>query len=153
MDVVLARMDEEAPGRRRHLETAASDLAATSTQLAIYDAAIAAGEPLPEPSRGPFRAMERKHRKRMWASGINVGEMTAAEYVGELRFLEHLQQEGLMTLRQMFTEIDRQYLEIFVQLARKELDVANSVEAAAWSTTLPGAMGRRVGEGPDTRIA
>ncbi|OBT82794.1 hypothetical protein VE02_09013 [Pseudogymnoascus sp. 03VT05] len=146
MDIIRARIEEQ----RRRLDSASADLAAASSQLAIYDAAIAAGTPLPVPARFPFRPITPEHREKLLANGIEYKQKSTMDYVEYLRGAVPRGNESLARLR----ERNSRSLQGLLLMARKELDVADCANATARPTTLPRAMGKStVTEEPVTGLA
>ncbi|KFZ12306.1 hypothetical protein V502_07158 [Pseudogymnoascus sp. VKM F-4520 (FW-2644)] len=112
-------------------------------ELAMYEAAIAAGGPLPEPPRFLIPSA-RKQSLRSAARGQRI----AMQHMEMLRTLTR--NSDVMMLNRGL-EVDLAYLRHAVRRARRELDVADSVKEAAQSTSLPGGVGgRAVGKAPVT---
>jgi hypothetical protein len=110
-----------------------------ASELAVYEAAIVAGTPLPVPTRFPFRPITLEHRQQLLANGREYRQKSTMDYVEYLRRAVPQGNESLARLR----ERNSRSLQGLLLMTRKELDVADCVNAAARSTTLPWrAMGK-----------
>ena len=112
----------------------------------MYEEAIAAGGPLPEPPRFLIPS-ERKQSLR----SAPRERRRAMEHVEMLRTLTRNSDVMMLNRRMTGLEVDLAYLRHAVRRARRELDVADSVKEAAQSTSLPGGVGgRAVAKAPVT---
>lgn len=116
-------------------------------ELAMYEEAIAAGDPLPEPPKFLIPSA----RKRSLRSAARE-RRRAMEHVEMLRTLTRNADLIMLNSRLAGLEVDLAGLRRVVGRARRELDVADSVKEAAQSTSLPGGRvgGRAVARAPVT---
>lgn len=105
-------------------------------ELAMYEEAIAAGDPLPEPPGFLIPSA----RKRSLRSAARE-RRRAMEHVEMLRTLTRNADLIMLNSRLAGLEVDLAGLRRVVGRARRELDVADSVKEAAQSTSLPRAVG------------
>jgi hypothetical protein len=149
-----ARMEERAAQRQLHIAKASSKLAATSRELATYEAIIAARAPLPAPAEISFLPITSTQRRHLLARGLIYERLSMINYVVFLRGLQRHQKRMLEVKRLVRAWIDIAAARNSVSRARKELDAAYCAKAAAQSTMLPQAMGEgQVGQGLATRLA
>lgn len=113
----------------------------------MYEEAIAAGDPLPEPPGFLIPSA----RKRSLRSAAREQRRAMMEHVEMLRILTRNADVMVLNSRLAGLEVDLASLRRVVRRARRELDVADSVKEAAQSTTLPRAVGgRAVAKAPVT---
>lgn len=108
-------------------------------QLAMYEAAIEAGGPLPEPP-GLLVPSARKRSLR----SASREQRRAMRYVEMLRSLTRMNEDMMLQCTRAHHELDRAYLAILgreVRQALGEFGVVGSVGEAAPSAPLPRAMG------------
>lgn len=74
--------------RQLHIDTASSQLAAISSELAIYEAIITARTPLPAPTEISFLPITSKERQQLLARGLIYEHLSTINYVVFLRGLE-----------------------------------------------------------------
>ena len=140
--------------RQLHIDAASSKLAAISSELAIYEAIITARTPLPAPTEISFLPITFKERHVLLARALIYEQFSTINYVVFLRVLEQRQKRIMAAKQLVSARIDMRFIQNVVSRARKELDAADCAKAAAWSTTLPQAMGEgRVAQGLGMRFA
>lgn len=117
-------------------------------QLAIYDAAIAAGQPVPTSFHVLAKPNAHKRRLRSFDEATYKEEAMLMQVAG-LRMIEQKAEACKHSIQMMllaekrYAEWGLEMLNLFVPQARQELDAADCAEAAALSTSLPRAVGRR----------
>ncbi|OBT96157.1 hypothetical protein VE01_06822 [Pseudogymnoascus verrucosus] len=116
------------------LQRRRSILDSMASELAMYEAAIAAGTPLPDSIPLPAYHPE---QHQLLANGGEHRQRSTMDYVEFLRGAVRRGNENLARLR----EQSNRSLQGLLLMARKELDVADCANAAARSRTLPRAMG------------
>lgn len=109
------------------------------SELAVYEAAIAAGTPLPAPST----LLASSTRKQSLFSVMRE-ERDAMQQVEELRRLTRANDRMVLRHMQWCIGVDLGHLTQWARDARKDLDIADWEAAAARSTTLPRVVGRVV---------
>lgn len=109
------------------------------SELAVYEAAIAAGTPLPAPST----LLASSTRKQSLFS-VTREERDAMQQVEELRRLTRANDRMVLRHMQWCIGVDLGHLTQWARDARKDLDIADWEAAAARSTTLPRVVGRVV---------
>ncbi|KFZ06412.1 hypothetical protein V501_07435 [Pseudogymnoascus sp. VKM F-4519 (FW-2642)] len=129
------------------LQRRRSILDSMASELAMYEAAIAAGTPLPDSIPLPAYHPE---QHQLLANGGEHRQRSTMDYVEFLGGAVRRGNESLARLR----EQSNRSLQGLLLMARKELDVADCANAAARSRTLPRAMGEStVTEEPVTGLA
>lgn len=146
IEAILAQMEarDQLSQRRRFLQYTSPEVLQrrrsildSMAELAMYEAPIVAGTPLPVPTQFPFRPITPEYRQQLLTYGGEYGQRSTMDYVKYLRRAVSQGNESLAIMR----ELSSRSLQGLLLMARRELDVADCTNTAARSTTLPRAMG------------